>query len=291
MQERSVSISGGAVFWSLGATHRATLMDGLEAAGLGAFVPPERTPKAALQDALNELFQDRITLIRPLEKRDAFAVVREKRGQTANQYDTMLTATVPEGSDLVIVEPGPDGPPAEFGDKFLAVQTAYAKFKGIMPGTAVATMLVAIVESMNGITLRPTGGFYWLPDEKLTRWEAIAKIVEGSAIESSQMWVMRTAADESTLKAVHDSVISHIGGAATKIEAEIREGGLGEKALTARAGASKELRRRLSEYERLLGTKLTDVAKQLADIDILTGEAVMKASSAALDDAAAAIGA
>lgn len=282
METTEVRISGGSVFWSIGNTNRDALKAGLEAAAYAGFVPGERTPKAILQDALTDLYATATRLVRPLQKQDAMIVVNEDRGQDTNDYTPALRAEVKDGEIEVI--------PADKTDEVVA---AYKEFRGVLPGHSVAASLVGIVSALNGLTLRPSGGFYWLPSDKLAEWEKVARAVERAAVEpgKSKMWVMRTAMDEDTMRAVRDSVAADLGTRISEIEAEVMEGELGERALLARAASARELRKKLGEYEAMLGSAMEDLRDKLNTIDTVTGAAALQVSASAVASAQKAVAA
>jgi hypothetical protein len=85
--ENQMEVGGAVVFWALAEwSDRERLKAALEAAGLGQFLPPPRPASAALRSALEEALAGPRVLIRPLAKRDGFAVVREQRGERGNAY-------------------------------------------------------------------------------------------------------------------------------------------------------------------------------------------------------------
>src|SRR5262249_20352707 len=141
---------------------------------LGAFVPDERVPAAALRDALTDVCGGPRVLVRPLAQRDGLAVVREDRGPDANRYVTTLVARVVDGSTPRLTI-DPDGPEA------VAVAAAFRPRLGRVSAAQLSVALVRVVESLGGTRLRPSGAIYWLPGPRLDSWARVGRAVEAAA--------------------------------------------------------------------------------------------------------------
>ena len=95
MIESQIEVGGGVVFWALAEwTDRDVLHAGLAALGRERFLPPARPPASALREALEDALGGPRVLVRPLAKRDGFAVVREDRDDAGSTYSQELVGRV-----------------------------------------------------------------------------------------------------------------------------------------------------------------------------------------------------
>jgi hypothetical protein len=165
MTPHQLRLGGAVVYWTLSEfTLRERLADGLGDAGFGDLAPDPRPATAALKAALDQTLGGSRILIRPLQSRDGFAVVEERRGLTENLYMQTLCARVEgEGLSARLVFTPQD-------ERALAVQQAFDLHQGLIAAHQVSECLVRIVERLGGTRLRPSGGFYWLPEGKLGLW-------------------------------------------------------------------------------------------------------------------------
>lgn len=280
MKTATLDISGAVVFWRCGPSDRRKLENGLKAMGLEAALPSDRTPKALLHEALKGLYGDANTLVRPLKKRSAFTVVQETKGDSENDYETAMSVEVDEEGHLSI-----DGKAGRWvpSTEFNRIKEAYDAARSVVPVQSVTRMLVDAIELMSGIALRPNGAVYWLPADRLSKWEQLAAVAEDAAIEqgSTAVYVMRTGSDAKALRAVRDGIITEINRELRDILDEVAAGGLGVKGLESRAQRAKALRQTLQQYETILGETLTELRERLDETEHVASEASLAASALA----------
>jgi hypothetical protein len=133
MPERHIEMGGAVVFWSLAEwTARDHLVDALTFLDLDRFVPEPRPLTAALREALEEVSGGPRVLVRPLSRRDGFAVVREERGEVGNAYEQQLVARIEEGSTSIRFCPADHG-------HIPAVREACARQRGLLHAAQVNT--------------------------------------------------------------------------------------------------------------------------------------------------------
>lgn len=272
MIEATLKICGATTLWTLGRTNRATLKAALAPLGLDSHVPEARSPKAILKDVLIGTYADAKKMVRPLAKRDAFTIVSETRGESVNQYDNDMLVEVNEDGKVIAT---PDRDQA-------ALQAAYDATANILPVATVGGLLSTIVGVLNGIPLRPSGGVYWLPADRLEKWVKVAGAFEGAVVgdEKSAVYVLRSQADAQALRAVRDALQSQLTGEIARMQEEIDRGVLGEDALNARVETAKAMHTRLAEYEQLLGETLTAVHSSIDAVKTSAAKALIYASAA-----------
>jgi hypothetical protein len=250
MIEKSMHVLGACTFWTIGEqTLRPVLQAGLKGAGFGTFTPEQRPAAGALRDALTQVLGGPTVLIRRLEDRDGFAVVEERRGQDANDYQHTLTARINDDTLQIRFSP--------FDERAARVVAAFNTHLGMLKPAQVSTALVAILDSLGGTRLRPTGAIYWLPEHRLDEWQRVAQAVERAAAgRPSAVYLLRNQMDADAVRAVRDAIVAEVQQEAERIQKEVASAELGERALENRRTQAGELRQKIALYEELLGVGL-----------------------------------
>lgn len=217
-------------------------------AALGKHCPPDEAPASILRRALNTEYGNPTTLVRPLAQAGRFAIIHEDRGSNANDYRAVLTASVDEHHRVTVDDYNEDA----------RVQAAYNAAAGVVPGARVSAGLVAAVQALGGLSLRPAGAIYYVPPGAMAEFEALAAAVEAAAVKPADtaVYVLRTPTDAKTARAIVDALVSESEAEAARIEADAAAGELGARGLRTREREAGALLDRLTEYETLLGMNL-----------------------------------
>jgi hypothetical protein len=282
---RSLRVEGAVVFWSAGATRRLDLLLVYDSLGLDEFMPGEKTPEAALLQSLKSCLKrhkregESFNIIpRRNRKMDGFEVQRVVHGKV-NEYHTMLIARVGSGP---LLEAGPDyrrefnatqpGMPYPDMDREVFdwcenyLRPSYVAALNHVEGAAVGRSLVSIVDHLDGLTLKDTGGVYWVPSEAVP---VIMALREGLSSTVS-IDVLENKPTVEAIDAFRRALTREIETEVQEISKEINGGDLGERALENRAERARELITKISNYEDILDTTLetlrdsVDVPKQAA---------------------------
>lgn len=250
------AVGGVITFWSLtDFSSREAVIQGFGKADLAQFVPEEQEAVTVLKDALTEVMGGRSTLIRPLAKRSGWAVVGEARGQDRNDYSHLARAEVTAGGSVLVVPTSADWTQEQTD----AVYREFSKYGGMVPAQRLAGSLVNIIYSLGGIRLRPrSGGIYYIPPGKVSRWREAAAAVE-AASPRNQVYELSQELNPETIRAVRDAIAAETEAASQRLHQEILSGELGEKALQTRRDEVAALRLKLEEYENILGVGLEDL--------------------------------
>lgn len=252
---------GGNVFWTAAACDRERLRVALAAIGLEDYTPCQRTEAAALKMALEEYTEDMLAdrrarksgngetvkrdkIVQPLlsQKEDGFEVVDVTRKQRGNDYVCDFRAKVENGQ--VVVSGG-------YANQ-AKIQQSYEVYRATLGGTAVGGALVDIInKALEGVSLKDSGGVYWLPPDKCSRWEEIIRAFESAG--DNKVYIMRTVMDAQTVRAVTDNITDEVMKANAELKEEICSGKLGEQAILNRLEKAQQLHKRVSEYESILG--------------------------------------
>jgi hypothetical protein len=275
MPESHLDVGGAVVFWSLSEwTDRDRLKSGFTPLGLAALVPDPRPLTACLRDALEEVLGGPRVLVRPLARRDGFAVVTEQRGEHGNAYAQDLLARLDDSGGT----PRPFFTPHD--DRATRVLDAFARQLGLLHAAQVSAGLVRLVESLGGTRLRPSGALYWLPAHKLDDWQASARAVEQAGQgRPSAVYLLRHRLDADAVRAVRDAVVAEVQAQATRLHDEVIAGELGERALEARRQQAGQLRQKVLLYEELLDVGLQGLHQAVDRADQAAAAAVLLASA------------
>lgn len=266
MQIKHTNLSGAVTYWKAADSD----IDRTRAA-LGDHCPPDEAPASILRRALTAEYANPTTLVRPLAQAGRFAVVIEDRGRASNVYATALTATV-DDTGAIDADPYNELP---------RVAEAYRRAAAVMPGARVSAGLVKAVGALGGVSLRPSGGIYYIPPQTMPDFEALAQRIEAAAMQAGEtaVYVLRTPTDQNTARAIVDALVSESEAEAARIEADATGGELGARGLKTREKEAGALLDRLTEYEALLGVNLDrtraalDRAKTAAATAALMGAA------------------
>lgn len=272
MQVKDLNLAGAIAYWSLSeGTDLEKLRTGFTEAGLAECVPDRLEDKPALRRALQHTFPSRSHRIHPLEGRKGFAV-----GRLVEQTDS--NELVWEQELLVrLVYPESAGGAARLAIRSdndvlkTSIRRDFASEKERVPASRLGQMLVRAVESLKGISLRPSGGFYWLAEEDQERWQTIAATVE-QVNHGNSMYLLKTTTDPDTLEAICDAVIHQVESKLDTLVADlgqIDEGDkpLGKRALETRRQTAEELHEFAERYEDLFDfnlQRLRDKADEVA---------------------------
>lgn len=260
-------VDGKQTFWNL-CDHfdREVLYEGLKELKWRQHCPLKRSNSSALKEALQELVRQwklKDVMVRPLDNvdEDGYAVVLEETGSTHNDYETLFTVKWERPSDNV----EPYTVLTEYSHKAdnIAINKWFQHYRKRITSHAVAKMMkVIIVERLAGISLRPSGGFYWIPAQSLDLYADLIKLIEKAADGKCKIYLPEfNLSDPGAVEAVRDAIIDDITRRKEIIEEQAKREGVRQKALENRKQDAKSLHDRVREYEGFLGEALGELHK------------------------------
>lgn len=269
----SLRIGGAITLWNLSEfSDQQELELGLTRLGLEKFAPARRPPVAALREAMQQVVGGPRILIRPLDDKNGWCAVKEDRGKHVNQYEHVLTARI---DDALRISFSP------FDERAQKIVDCFNQHAGYLHAADVSRALVDILDSMVATSLRPRGAVYWIPEYRINEWSRVARAVEEASVgRLSAVYLLRNVLDADACRAVMDSVIAEVQAAAENIDWEIREGKLGIRGLEHRETMAQELRKKVNEYEELLGVELGRLHEVVDQTETAACRAAVLASAA-----------
>jgi len=262
----TMRVGGAVAFWKLAPrTHRETVSQHLKSWGYEKHIPSERGTKALLKEAVSEVYPG--MLVRPLRATNSFEVIKEEIHDEENEYKHVAAFSVQgEQGDEGVTSP-------DLGNASSAVtqvQEAFEHAKEDITGPQVAALLTGLIEmEFKGLSLRPTGGLYWVPGDCLEEFRRIGKAIEDCASKGeTQVFSLETKFDQNAVKAVLAGVNDEVQRELALIKDDLDTGTLGKRALTKRIAHLRELRAKTTQYETSCGEsmeKLHEAIKQFED--------------------------
>lgn len=254
MDITNISISGSITYWSVSSsTSREALEAGLSAAGLDRWIPSRLSVQNAVKAALTDLYAQPKTLIRP--DRGGFSVVDETQGLFGLDHATRIWVAIQNNKPVIAPADHPDA------DRILS---AIAAQQDLVPVAQLTAMLTGIVKSLGGLSLRESGGLYWLPSPSLSKWGEVQKIMRAAG--PNRVAMIQTMVDEESVAAVVDAITAEIESECAQMQAELASG-LSERAAKHRAAHLSGLVDRLRTYEASLGVTLDKLREGLVILD------------------------
>ena len=194
--------AGAITYWRLsGEVSRGGLCARLDAAGLGRLKPRALSEEQTLRRAL-AVIQDKRLLVRPLGgSRGRWAIVEETvDGDTLTYREVFRTAIGVNGLPELIPTPG-----MVSADLRAIVAAEYARLLGILTPADISAWLTRMMDACDGVSLRDTGGVYFIPRGSVDMLETIADCLGDSSHTIFRVPAMHSAdAADAVLAAVED---------------------------------------------------------------------------------------
>jgi hypothetical protein len=270
--------AGAIVWWRLsGGLQGDKLYDAWDEAGFDVQVIPENpAPPTALRRAMNDQKQAR-RLVRPLEGRKGYAVVNESAKADDLDYDISVRASV-SVIGMLTVESDYDGSDTQ---RLIAeVEASYKRHCHELSTQDISSWLSCIViPKVDGVSLRDTGGMYFIPHDKLAEYSAMVDAVAG--VSGHSFFKVPALRSADAVDAILDAVTQEAAAEASKFEADLEAGNLGERALSNRVESVEAAEAKVARYEKLLGAAMPELSKRLEQLRANLTVASMQAAGGA----------
>lgn len=202
------------------------------------------------------------TLVRPDAEPHTWAVVCEVvTTDDLPRYTTLLTVMYDSTSNGPMFEATEDAPPgSETYDRLkTAVYSAFAAQQGLFDPGDITGWLVKLAYANNAVTLRDSGGVYFVPKPAMDFWNKAADVIEHVSNGAHRVFripAMRTA---DAVAAITDAVTAEAQAFVADVEKELAATGddeLGRRALKTRQAQADALLTKVASYEKLLGLQM-----------------------------------
>ena len=294
MVEDRVQIGGAVVFWRLAkSTNREEVMAGLRGLGLEHYTPEPRSPLACLRAVLPDVFppgKGEKHNVRPVKngKTKGFAVVKEKP-EDARPGDAwgevVATAKLYEETGALGLAPHDDA-------NYVAIVEGMESAAKWLTSASGASALVKLVEEhCDGVALRPSGGVYWVREDRLEEWTRIADVFERASAQSDKdgnpaspnaIYVLKVLADEQMVRAVGDALTAEVAAELAQIEQDVANGDLKEQACVSRLKRVGALESKVKRYEAAFASPLTMLHEAVERASVAVAQATLQTSASAI---------
>ena len=260
--EASSELCGTVSYWrASGNVPIIDVLNAWDAAGLDrALFRKAPEPETALRRAVLDLAKretindktERRILIRPQKEPSTWAVVEEIVQEGAKPlYATLEIISFVEGA-------GPQfytvSGTKEHAAQILSVVMAnYSAQQGIFAPEDVTGWLVKLAYAQGAVTLRDSGGVYFIPRPAMEFWNKAADAIQSAS--DHKVFRIPAMRNSEAVEAIIDAVTQEAEQEAQKINDEIMAG-LGDRALETRKGRIADLLAKVSSYEELVGREM-----------------------------------
>jgi len=268
--------TGVVTYWQLaGRTERARLEAAWAQAGLPAdALPAKTTPRVALQRALAE-FADKDTLVRPSDDPMTFAVLkREKdsRGKPVFVTEWEARLATPDTDDPICARPDGNDVSEDISE---TVVLAFRRELRTIHHHDISAWLVEWARKCHAVSLRDSGGFYYIPEAHAPTWRAVGDALASAS--RSKVYEIAAMSGDKAAEAVVDALTREV-----RTVVETIDEGIGKQGLRALKGRERELstyEAKIASFESALGVKLDALRGQLTELGGRVTAAVMTAEA------------
>jgi hypothetical protein len=274
---------GCGTYWSLGGYVNARdLRDAARSANLDPkLFPADTTPASALRRAVADQAGKRIKV--QSMAHGAWALIRtperdEKASKVGRTVDpgVALTCRVDNATRTLVFDGN-----EQFDSLRYDIERGYATHLDQLDASQdLGGWLTDLALRLQGVAMRPRGGFYYLPPTAVDTWRQFVAVLQ-SVAPQCVVYELTLQGTESTIRAILDAAINEAEQATADLMEKINNGELGERALRARKDDCEKMTVKLENYEKLLGTSLDAIkvkveqagAVAMAAALIVSGEA------------------
>lgn len=274
MEQGTLEISGAIVFWRAATTDREVMREAMRQAGrdeavIVRRVPAEDTHLRALKRAVQRRWSSQGDyLIRQSET--TITVVQEDVGATENDYKTVRSYPVPEGSLAEGWQVAPDP----------EIEQEFVRQKAILDAQTAGECIASVLGSstVEAVRVRPSGGVLWAPESGLESFLRFVGHLEDNS--DCVIHILRTAKDGRALRAIREAMRDEVDGLGAEISGWLRDpANQGRKFPKRFSNATERLRQKTALYEEELGAAFADL-KSLDEAARLAASKAVLANSA-----------
>lgn len=285
----TIETAGSISYWRISSdVTRSALVKAWTAAGLDEkLLPALPQDVVALGRAVNALADKRV-LVRPLARRGAWGIVHETATEIEGQplkltHETAVHVFFRDGAPVVEQANGTWAQQQSYG---LLVAAHYAQARQSLDHHDVSKWLLDLAYKLGAVSLRDSGGVYFIPRQGVAEWNKIADAVEaGLAGSIFRIPAMRTA---DAVAAITDAITAEAAAVAAGVDADMQKTGeekLGTRALGTRVKTLETMREKLGTYEELIGRQL-EIRARLDELAANVSAAVLSSMNEAMAEAA-----
>lgn len=250
-----VTESGLVVWWRLSSTIQwQALHDAWVGAGLSEEqLPSQVTAARALGRVMQEQKEAR-RLVRPLPGHKGYAIVDESAKSDDLKYEVVCKVHLGETTQTPIVEPMSHacaGP----------IIMGFYKHKDALSQTDISEWLTDRARALGAVSLRDTGGIYFIPRDSVAAWRKLKDVVK--SVSAHFIAGLPAMSGPDAVEAIMDSLVQECATEAEKLEAELAGGDLGAVSLKNRIERVAQIEQKMSRYKAIFGVQKDSLDERL----------------------------
>lgn len=154
------------------------------------------------------------------------------------------------------------------------IRTAYEHHLENCSAEDIGSWLCRLVRGADGVSLRDSGGFYFVPPDRLEAWRSVMSAL--SAVSAHHVYIIPAMRSEDAVAAILAAVQAEATAEADIVEADLA-GELGVRALNTRDGRLADVEAKVGRYEALLGVTLEALREKLGALRAGVSAALLRA--------------
>jgi hypothetical protein len=292
LPELGSDCAGAIVFWRLGgAVVHVDLVAAWTARGLDAdLLPSPPTPTAALRRAVRT-FEGDHKFARRIEGQEAFVLVAESYGEDGRpvyangcELGLQLSDAHTDENGKPTLQPFVRG--ADTIHEIVNLERTYRHHLARLKPQSVGGWLVDLAHRVHAVSLRDTGGVYFIPRHTLDTWRSYVDAVR--AVSAVKLFEIPSLRSEDAIEAIVDALKSEVNDVANTITDDLDRmvdevadsgGSPSRRALTTRLERAQRVETKIAAYENTLGIKLDELRTQFERLQMRVGTAIMSLGS------------
>jgi hypothetical protein len=207
--------------------------------------------------------QGRHRLVRGLKARGEFAIVDEhvvevKEGEPAvpPTYTTLCIVSGNSDNFKVVRVDAPATEQEKFAD---TIEAACQIQQNVYDPSDVTGWLVSLAYKNGAVTLRDSGGVYFIPKDAMDFWNRAATVVESVTNKSHRVFRIPAMRNNEAMAAIIDAITHEAEQLVAAVEQEMTATGddaLGKRALKTRQAEAEAMLKKVEAYEKLVDQQL-----------------------------------
>jgi hypothetical protein len=259
----ALATAGAVSYWRCGGTVSiAALTKAWVDAGLDEkLLRKEPEPETALRRAVLDLAErrtinektERRILVRPTAEVSTWAIVEETVTEGyAPSYSTLVIVSFAGGKPHVEQH---DGTEEQATDIEARVMSGFSAQSGLFDPADITGWLVKLAYKHKAVTLRDSGGVYFIPRAAMEFWNKAANVIETVSGKNHKVFRIPAMKNAEAIEAIVDAVTAEAEQVAQQIDDQVNAG-LGARALETRKALVNDLLAKIASYEELVGQQL-----------------------------------
>lgn len=278
---KTLKLHGTCVFWTLPEIlDQALVEDAFQQSGMHALTPAQLRPKTAMRRALKEHFPKdfRVEDVSTIDGFHVLEKLEDENGKLSFPHRLTAFAVAIAGSPDLTVLGRDESPEIPLTSDACQEQITdrYKELRRSVTGSALGRSLSDAVSYLRGIPLRPTGGFYWIPEAAIPAWETLA---DGLKPAGSQLYSLTTGVDARSVETLCAALEAKVKSELSQLQSALYDREPGPRGLRTLQRRALDVDSLIEEYQRLLGKTHSEIAKEAQEMEAEITVALMAAEA------------